>query len=44
MAAIFVFGAHYSCMGCMDFFSFCVCAVWYVGNGGGSSWRLMELD
>ncbi len=43
VAAVFVFGAHYSCMGCMDF-SFCVCAVWYVGNGGGSSWRLRELD
>ncbi len=27
-----------------SFFPFCVCVVWYVGDGDGSSWRLMELD
>jgi hypothetical protein len=24
--------------------SFCVCAVWYVGDGGWHSWRMMEPD
>jgi hypothetical protein len=37
MAAAFVFGAHYCCMGCMDIFSLCVCCrIW-------RRWRLVFM-
>ncbi len=37
VAAAFVFGAHYCCMGCMDIFSLCVCCrIW-------RRWRLVFM-